>query len=56
MAEILKKEEWPLVSFRLSPALCYAVAQSMQRQGITSRPVWLIDAVEKALAEQASEK
>ncbi|MER8528259.1 hypothetical protein [Mesorhizobium sp. M1272] len=51
MSGALKKEEWDLVSFRLHPAICHAVAQALKKAGV-SRPVWLTAAVEKALADQ----
>lgn len=49
---MLKKEEWDLVSFRVEPATCHAIAQAMRRQGITRRPEWLTAAVEAALVAQ----
>lgn len=49
---MLKKEEWDLVSFRLHPDTCHAVARAMKQKGIVSRPQWLSAAVEKALADQ----
>ncbi|MER8991055.1 hypothetical protein [Mesorhizobium sp. M0678] len=51
----MKKENWPLVSFRLHPDTCHAVAQAMRRQGIKSRPEWLIAAITRELAEQAAQ-
>ncbi|MER8816306.1 hypothetical protein [Mesorhizobium sp. M0965] len=53
---MLKKEEWPLVSFRLHPDTCHAIAQSMRRQNIQSRPDWLSAAILKALADQEAGK